>query len=82
MFSCPKEGCDKKFTRGFNLDSHVLGDHEGKKPFICAHDGCGRSFAMLVKAETQIITLTKFSTSNQVKFFAFLPLCMHLYCHL
>ncbi|XP_029004134.1 general transcription factor IIIA, b [Betta splendens] len=46
MFSCPKDGCEKKFTRRFNLDSHVLGDHEGKKPFRCAHAGCGRSFAM------------------------------------
>lgn len=45
---CPKNGCDKKFTRRFNLESHVLGDHEGKKPFSCAYAGCGKSFAMKV----------------------------------
>ncbi|XP_041670376.1 general transcription factor IIIA, b [Cheilinus undulatus] len=44
--SCPRGGCDKKFTRRFNLESHVLEDHEGKKPFSCAHAGCGKSFAM------------------------------------
>ncbi|XP_053716127.1 general transcription factor IIIA, b isoform X2 [Synchiropus splendidus] len=42
---CPKVGCDKKFSKGFNLESHVLGDHEGKKPFDCV--SCGKSFAML-----------------------------------
>lgn len=45
---CPKEGCGKRFTRPFNLESHVLGDHEGKKPFSCVYAGCGKSFAMKV----------------------------------
>ncbi|XP_030254312.1 general transcription factor IIIA, b [Sparus aurata] len=44
--SCPRPGCGKQFTRHFNLESHVLGDHEGKKPFSCAFAGCGKSFAM------------------------------------
>uniref|UniRef100_A0A667X502 Transcription factor IIIA n=1 Tax=Myripristis murdjan TaxID=586833 RepID=A0A667X502_9TELE len=46
VFPCPKRGCDKKFTKRFNLESHVLGDHEGKKPFSCAYAGCRKSFAM------------------------------------
>lgn len=45
-FSCPKEGCDKKFSRRFHLESHVLGDHDGKRALTCAVYGCGRSFAM------------------------------------
>ncbi|XP_010765063.1 transcription factor IIIA-like [Notothenia coriiceps] len=49
MLSCIRNGCDKTFTRGFNLDSHVLGEHEGKKPFSCSHAGCGRSFTMKVR---------------------------------
>ncbi|XP_034561993.1 general transcription factor IIIA, b [Notolabrus celidotus] len=44
--SCPRKSCDKKFTRRFNLESHILGDHEGKKPFSCAYAGCGKRFAM------------------------------------
>ncbi|KAF7669286.1 hypothetical protein LDENG_00203020 [Lucifuga dentata] len=48
LLACPTEGCNKRFTRRFNLESHVLGDHEGKKPFSCAYDGCGKSFAMKV----------------------------------
>ncbi|KAM3860706.1 general transcription factor IIIA, b [Diretmus argenteus] len=46
MFSCPEEGCDHKFTQRFNLESHVLGDHERKKPFSCVHAQCGKHFAM------------------------------------
>ncbi|XP_030612605.1 general transcription factor IIIA, b isoform X2 [Archocentrus centrarchus] len=46
MFPCPRESCDKTFTRRFNLESHILGDHEGKKPFSCAVPGCEKSFAM------------------------------------
>ncbi|XP_057681112.1 general transcription factor IIIA, b [Corythoichthys intestinalis] len=45
-FPCPKEGCAKTFTHRFNLDNHVLGDHEGKKAFSCAHRDCNRTFAM------------------------------------
>ncbi|KAG7524479.1 transcription factor IIIA [Solea senegalensis] len=46
MLLCPRDGCDKKFTRRFHLESHVLGDHDGKRPFSCAVAGCGKSFAM------------------------------------
>ncbi|XP_054893714.1 general transcription factor IIIA, b [Poeciliopsis prolifica] len=45
-FLCPREGCNRKFTRRVKLESHVLGDHEGKKPFSCAFAGCGKSFAL------------------------------------
>ncbi|XP_019722418.1 general transcription factor IIIA, b isoform X2 [Hippocampus comes] len=45
-FSCPKQGCSKTFSRRFNLDSHVLGDHEGTKPFSCAQPGCNKNFVM------------------------------------
>ncbi|XP_056868702.1 general transcription factor IIIA, b [Takifugu flavidus] len=43
---CPKKGCNKEFTHRFNLDSHIKGDHEGKRPFGCAYAGCGKSFVM------------------------------------
>uniref|UniRef100_A0A672J4N0 Transcription factor IIIA n=1 Tax=Salarias fasciatus TaxID=181472 RepID=A0A672J4N0_SALFA len=46
MFACPRDGCSKMFSRRFNMESHVLGDHEGKKPFSCAFPGCEKSFAM------------------------------------
>lgn len=46
---CPRKGCNKEFTRHFNLESHLQGEHEGKRPFSCAHAGCGKSFAMKVK---------------------------------
>ncbi|KAM9774530.1 general transcription factor IIIA, b [Syngnathus typhle] len=45
-FPCPKEGCAKTFTRRFNLDIHIQGDHEGKKPFSCAYPGCSKNFTM------------------------------------
>lgn len=43
---CPRDGCEKQFTRRFNLESHILGDHEGKRAFSCAVAGCNKSFAM------------------------------------
>lgn len=58
MLLCPKKGCDKKFTRRFNLESHVLGDHEGKRPFSCAYPGCGKSFAMKVNSLLQNIGIS------------------------
>lgn len=48
---CPKKGCNKEFTHSFNLESHIQGDHEGKRPFSCAYEGCGKSFAMKVNLQ-------------------------------
>lgn len=45
---CPRDGCKKQFTCRFNLESHLLGDHEEKKPFSCVFAGCKKSFAMKV----------------------------------
>lgn len=50
---CPRDDCDKQFRCRFALDSHVLGDHEGKRPFSCAVAGCHRSFAMKVTRRSQ-----------------------------
>ncbi|CAB1349852.1 unnamed protein product [Coregonus sp. 'balchen'] len=46
VFQCSEAGCGKTFTTHFNLENHVVSDHEGKKPFSCTHAGCGKSFAM------------------------------------
>ncbi|KAM6976855.1 general transcription factor IIIA, b [Aplochiton taeniatus] len=46
QFKCPKEGCGKTFPKPFNLESHVLAEHEGKKAFSCAYPSCGKCFAM------------------------------------
>uniref|UniRef100_A0A3Q3W5D0 Transcription factor IIIA n=1 Tax=Mola mola TaxID=94237 RepID=A0A3Q3W5D0_MOLML len=66
---CPREGCNKEFTRRFNLESHVLGDHEGKRPFSCAYAGCGKSFAMRVNQtkSTDISTLIQLKVKHFVE---------------
>ncbi|KAJ3192414.1 Metallothionein expression activator, partial [Dinochytrium kinnereticum] len=34
MYHCPHDGCDKTFTRRYNLQSH-LRCHSGERPFTC-----------------------------------------------
>ncbi|KAL1764279.1 transcription factor IIIA, partial [Sigmodon hispidus] len=34
------------YTTVFNLKSHILSFHEEKRPFVCEHTGCGKTFAM------------------------------------
>lgn len=51
---CPRDGCEKQFHCRFNLDSHILGDHEGKRPFSCAVAGCHKSFAMKVNPNWEL----------------------------
>lgn len=51
---CPRDGCGKQFNSRFHLDSHILGDHEGKRPFSCAVAGCGKSFAMKVSRDSEL----------------------------
>nr|XP_046211608.1 general transcription factor IIIA, b isoform X2 [Oncorhynchus gorbuscha] len=46
VFQCSVAGCEKTFTTHFNLESHVVSDHEGKLAFSCTHEGCGKHFAM------------------------------------
>uniref|UniRef100_A0A8C0X146 C2H2-type domain-containing protein n=1 Tax=Castor canadensis TaxID=51338 RepID=A0A8C0X146_CASCN len=40
------EGCGRTYTTMFNLQSHILSFHEEKRPFVCEHAGCGKTFAM------------------------------------
>ena len=43
LFRCPKAGCDKAYTRKYNLNNH-LRVHSGERPFLCSYPGCGSSF--------------------------------------
>lgn len=59
---CPRGGCEKLFTCRFNLDSHILGDHEGKRPFSCAVAGCNKSFAMKVNLNSDLRHVSEATT--------------------
>lgn len=48
VWRCPREGCDRTYTTVFNLQSHILSFHEERRPFVCEHAGCGKTFAMKV----------------------------------
>ena len=43
-FRCTETGCDKSFTRRYNLSAH-LRCHRNEKPFACPHEGCILAFA-------------------------------------
>ena len=43
---CPREGCGHTYTTVFTLRSHILSFHEERRPFVCKHAGCGKTFAM------------------------------------
>lgn len=56
---CPRVGCEKQFTCRFNMESHILGDHEGEKPFSCDVAGCDKSFAMKVGLRSELRWVSK-----------------------
>ncbi|KAJ3361394.1 hypothetical protein HDU91_003940 [Kappamyces sp. JEL0680] len=43
-FLCTEPGCEKSFTRRYNLSAH-LRCHRSEKPFVCSAPGCTLAFA-------------------------------------
>lgn len=44
-FECPREGCPMRFSRRFNLQTHMrVHDPNRHKKFRCDIDGCGKNF--------------------------------------
>ncbi|XP_018425752.1 PREDICTED: transcription factor IIIA [Nanorana parkeri] len=46
VYRCPREDCDRTYTKKFALQSHILSFHEELRPFACEHLGCGKTFTM------------------------------------
>ncbi|KAK2817443.1 hypothetical protein Q5P01_025634 [Channa striata] len=46
VIKCPRDGCQRSFTKASNLQCHINAFHEGLRPFTCTHPGCGKTFAI------------------------------------
>lgn len=44
LFKCPSPDCNREFSSKRNLVDHFRGHHQGAKPHVCEHPGCGKSF--------------------------------------
>ncbi|KNC85153.1 hypothetical protein SARC_02646 [Sphaeroforma arctica JP610] len=44
-YSCPKEGCDKKFSQRHHVKAHCASVHDEVKAWRCSMDTCGKSFS-------------------------------------